>query len=63
MLGSIVIKVFKENYSKKKKERLPSTPVGKKWCTSENCFYSLIFSGKIEFPTLMLETGQVLEKW
>lgn len=33
MLGSIVIKVFKENYSKKKKERLPSTPVGKKWST------------------------------
>ena len=43
MLGSILIKLYKETY--KKRER------------------SVELIGRIEIPTIILESGQVLEKW
>lgn len=45
-LGSIMIKIFKENYNKKKKEKVPSAEVG-----------------RVEIPALILESGNIHEKW
>ena len=45
-LGSIAVKVFKENFNKKKREKVPATDMG-----------------KVEVPSLVLEGGQLLEKW
>ena len=28
MLGSVIIRIFKENYNKKKRERVPATELG-----------------------------------
>ena len=43
MLGSILIKLYKETYKKRDRSVEPI--------------------GKIEIPTLILESGQVTEKW
>ena len=45
-LGSVMIKVYRENYNKKRREKTPATDIG-----------------KIEMPALILESGQLMEKW
>ena len=41
-----MIKIYRENYSKKRREKAPPTDIG-----------------KIEMPALILESGQLMEKW
>lgn len=41
-----MIKIYRENYSKKRREKTPATDIG-----------------KIEMPALILESGQLMEKW
>ena len=45
-LGAVMIKIYRENYSKKRREKAPPTDIG-----------------KIEMPALILESGQLMEKW
>ena len=45
-LGSVMIKIYRENYKKSRREKTPATDVG-----------------KIEMPALILESGQLMEKW
>ena len=45
-LGAISVKIFKENFNRKKRDKVPTTDMG-----------------KVDIPALVLEGGQVLEKW
>ena len=47
MLGSVMLKLYRENFSKKKREKVsPATDLG-----------------RVELPALILENGQMMEKW
>ena len=66
-LGSVTIKVYRENYNKKKKER-SDTDIGNFLLfissrLSTSCLISSLCTGKIDIPAILLHNGQLHEEW